>query len=491
MLKLKDPSLLCKESYINGKWVKGQSSFSVCNPLDGKTIIDVSEAGQAETKEAIDAAQKAFEKWKKISAKERGVYLKKWEELIYENWDDISQILTCEAGKPLEQSTHELMGATGFLNWHANEAQRLHGYTLQSPDPNRRFMTLRQPIGVVGVISPWNFPSVLVVQKCAPALAAGCTVVLKPAEDTPLSALVHAKLAERAGIPSGVFNVLPCKDPEKVGNEMLANPLVRKLTFTGSTQVGKKLATASGNTVKSLCMELGGNCPAIIFEDADLEKAVPSTFWFKFYNAGQCCNNINRIFIHQHLYDQYIEKFQKMVDKHLKLGGGMDPVANVGPLINEAGIAKVETLVDDALSKGATALRGGCRSSLGSLFYEPTLLIDANSTMRMYQEEVFGPVASCYRFKSEEEVVAMANDTHYGLAAYLYTENIGRSWRVAEALEAGSVGVNTHDVCSELLPFGGWKQSGIGRENGAFESLNHYLETKSLVISGINDSTIS
>lgn len=487
MLKLKDPSLLRTDSYINGKWVKGKTSFPVKNPHDGKTVAEVTEVGQAETKTAIDSAQKAFEEWKKLTAKQRGEHLKKWEELIYENWDDLSTILTYEAGKPFEQSTHELMGCTGFLNWYAQEAHRLHGYTLQSPDPNRRFMTLRQPIGVVGVISPWNFPSVLLIQKCAPALAAGCTVVLKPAEDTPLSALVHAELAHRAGIPPGVFNVLTCQDPTAVGQEMTSNPLVRKLTFTGSTEVGKKLATASGNTIKNLCMELGGNCPAIIFDDADLEKAVPSTFWFKFYNAGQCCNNINRIFIHERLYDKYVEQFQKMIDEFLKLGPGMDQTNNIGPLINEQGIAKVEELVDDALAKGATALRGGCRASQGPLFYEPTLLVDVDPKMRMYQEEVFGPVASCYRFKTEEEVVRMANDTHYGLAAYLYTENIGRSWRVAEALEAGSVGVNTHDVVSELLPFGGWKQSGIGRENSAVESLNAYCETKSLVISGIQN----
>lgn len=485
MLKLKDPSLLKTESYINGNWIKGKSRFAVYNPSNGTIITEVAEVGTAETNHAIKAAQTAFEKWKQLTAKQRGEHLKKWEALIYENWDDISTILTYEAGKPFEQSTHELMGCTGFLNWYANEAQRLHGYTLQSPDPNRRFMTLRQPIGVIGVISPWNFPSVLVVQKCAPALAAGCTVVLKPAEDTPLSALVHAELAHRAGIPPGVFNVITCQDPTEIGNEMTSNPLIHKLTFTGSTEVGKKLATASGNTIKNLCMELGGNCPAIIFEDADLDKAVTSTFWFKFYNAGQCCNNINRIFIHQNLYEKYVKKFQKMLSELLKMGDGMDLSNNLGPLINEQNVKKVETLVDDALAKGATAICGGYRSSLGPLFYEPTLLIDADTKMRMYQEEVFGPVASCYKFSSEEEVIHMANDTHYGLAAYLYTEDIGRSWRVTEALEAGSVGINTHDVCSELLPFGGWKQSGIGRENSAIESLNDYCETKSLVISGI------
>ncbi len=485
MLQLRDPSLLKTGSYINNAWVKPSSTFSVHNPLDQSVVAEVSDVGSLEAKQAIEAAHLAFSSWKKLSGKQRGSYLKKWAALIQEHWDDISTILTYEAGKPFEQSTHELMGCTGFLNWHANEAERLCGYIPQSPDPNRRFLVVRQPIGVVGVISPWNFPSVLIIQKCAPALAAGCTVVLKPAEDTPLSALVHAELAHRSGIPPGVFNVLTCGDPKAVGHEMTSHPLVRKLTFTGSTPVGKALAAASSNTVKSLCMELGGNCPAIIFEDADLDKAVISTFWFKFYNSGQCCNNINRIFVQESIYDKYVEQFQNMIKKHLKIGFGMDKTVNIGPLINESGVLKVEALVQDALAKGATALCGGRRASMGSCFYEPTLLIDLSEQMHMYREEVFGPVASCYRFRSEEEVIAMANDTSHGLAAYLYTEDIGRSWRVAEALEAGSVGINTHDVCSELLPFGGWKESGLGRENGATGSLDNYCETKSLVIAGI------
>lgn len=485
MLELKDRSLIKTKSYIDGKWVEGKSKFAVRNPFDQSVVAEVSNADAVQTREAIKSAQIAFEKWKGLNGKQRGHYLKKWETLVHENWDDLSAILTYESGKPFEQSTHELMGCVGFLDWHAHEAQRLHGYVPQSPDPNRRFMILRQPIGVVGVISPWNFPSVLVIQKCAPALAAGCTVVLKPAEDTPLSALAHAELAHRAGIPPGVFNVLTCQDPRVVGDEMVSDPLVRKLTFTGSTEVGKKLISASSYTVKNTCMELGGNCPAIIFEDANLETALSSTFWFKFYNAGQCCNNINRIFIQESIYDKYVDKLTNMVDQHLRLGFGMKKGVTMGPLINEQGVAKVETLVGDALLKGGKVVRGGKRVSPGSLFYEPTVFTHLNQSMRMYGEEVFGPVASCYSFKTEEEAILMANETDYGLAAYLYTENIGRSWRVAERLEAGSVGVNTHDVCSELLPFGGWKQSGIGRENSVVASLHDYCETKSLVISGI------
>ena len=487
MLKLKNPDLLRGQSYINGKWVAGKSgqTFAVHNPFDGKTVATVSEIGAEETKKAIADAHKAFDTWKKTSAKERGECLKRWDALVTENWDDLSTILTHETGKPYEQSTHELMGCNGFLNWYAEEAKRLHGYTVLSPDPNRRFMTLKQPLGVVAVISPWNFPSVLPIQKCAPALAAGCTVVLKPAEDTPLSALAHAYLAHEAGIPPGVFNVLACGSPEAVGQELTSNPLVRKVTFTGSTSVGKKIMSAAGNTVKNITMELGGNCPVIIFDDANLDLAAQQTFWFKMYNAGQCCNNINRFIIHSSVYDKFVEKFKAHIDQYVKLGPGIDQATSVGPLINEQGTAKVEELVDDALSKGATAVTGGARSTLGKLFYEATLLTDMDATMRMYREEVFGPIAPCYRFQTEEEAIKMANDTNYGLAAYVFSENIGRTWRVAEAFEAGSVGINTCDVVSELLPFGGWKESGIGRENAAIGSLDDYCENKSLVIAGI------
>ncbi|MCB1107905.1 MAG: NAD-dependent succinate-semialdehyde dehydrogenase [Chlamydiia bacterium] len=477
--------LLKTESYINGKWVKGAKNFPVFNPFDGKKIADVAEMGGKETADAIECAHKAFASWKKMSPWKRGELLKKWDVLMHENWDALAKILTLEQGKPFEQSTHELMGNTGFFNWHADEAKRLTGLTIQSPDPNRRFMTLKQPVGVVSVVTPWNFPSVLPIQKCAPALAAGCTVVLKPAEDTPLSALALAALAEKAGIPPGVFNVVTCKNPTEVGYELSHHPLVRKLTFTGSTAIGKKLFSSAGNTVKNVTMELGGNCPAVIFEDADIDKAVQGTFWFKFYNAGQCCNNINRFLVHKEVHDQFVEKFQKMMEEHLRLGNGLDQTTSVGPLINEEAIAKCEALVDDALAKGATARLGGARSPIGKLFYEPTLLVDMDPKMEMYRDEVFGPVAPIYTFTSEEEAIKMANDTRYGLAAYLFSENIGRTWRVAESFEAGAVGVNTTDVVSEVLPFGGWKESGIGRENGVVGSLDAYCETKSLIIAGI------
>jgi len=483
---LKDKKLLRTDSYINGKWVTGSTTFPVINPFNGKKIADVTEVGAQETKAAIEGAHKAFESWKKMSAKERGALLKKWDALMNENWEDLSTLLTHEVGKPYEQATHELMGNNGFFNWYAEESKRLHGLTMLSPDPNRRFLTIKQPVGVVAVVTPWNFPSVLPIQKCAPALAAGCTVVLKPAEDTPLSALALAELADRAGIPPGVFNVITCQNPTQVGYELTHHPLVRKFTFTGSTEVGKRLYSEAGKTVKNVKLELGGNCPAVIFEDADIDKAVQGTFWFKFYNAGQCCNNINRFFVHKSVHDKFVDKFQKMMDQHLRLGNGMDPNTSLGPLINAQGINKCEALVDDALSKGATALRGGARSTLGELFYEPTLLVDMDPKMRMYREEVFGPVAPIYRFSTEEEVIKMANDTNYGLASYLFSENIGRTWRVAESFEAGSVGINTTDVVSELLPFGGWKESGVGRENALIGSLDAYCENKSLIIAGIS-----
>ncbi len=486
MLKLKDPTLLKTQSYINGNWVSGTQSFKVYNPFDGTLVAEVTEVSKKETIKAIEMAQNAFISWKNLTAEERGSYLLKWEKLIHKHWDDIATILTHEVGKPYEQSVHELMGNVGFLNWYAQEGKRLHGHTLQSPDPNRRFMTIRQPLGVLGLITPWNFPSVLVVQKCAPALASGCTMVLKPAEDTPLSALALAELAHRAGFPPGVFNVLPCLDPTEVGTILTSHSLIRKVSFTGSTYVGKKLMSAAGKGIKNICMELGGNCPAIIFEDAQLNRAVESTFWFKFYNAGQCCNNINRFLVQESVYETFAQKFQAMIDKHLKMGSGMDPSNNLGPLINEQGIAKVEELIQDALQKGATLRCGGSRSNMGPLFYNPTILTNGNQNMRLYREEIFGPVAAMYPFKTEEEAIQMANDTQYGLGAYFFTENIGRSFRVSEALEAGSVGMNTTDVCSELLPFGGWKESGIGRENSALESLNDYCEIKSVIFGGIH-----
>ena len=487
MLQLNHSSLLQTKSLINGKWTEGTTGkrFPVINPFDQQEITQVAEMGAQETKNAIEAAHRAFPVWKALSPTERGNYLLKWKELIHKHWDDLSTLLTFEEGKPYEQSTHELMGCSGFLSWYAEEAKRLHGHTLTSPDPSRRFLTLRQPVGVVAIVTPWNFPSVLPIQKCAPALAAGCTVVLKPAEDTPLSSLALAYLAQEAGLPPGVFNVIACENPQHVGHELLHHPLVKKFSFTGSTNVGKQLTSDAAHTVKNVCLELGGNCPALVFEDADLNQAVEQTFWPKFYNAGQCCNNINRFLVHKNIYNAFIDQFHQMIAKYIKLGSGMDKATTVGPLINQQGLTKVDQLIQDALKQGAVAVTKQEHSLTGPLFYPPTLLSHVTPKMRLYREEIFGPVAAIYPFETEEEAIAMANDTHYGLAAYLFSENIGRIWRVAEALEAGSIGANTCDVVSELLPFGGWKESGIGRENGAIGSLNSYCESKSFVIGGI------
>jgi len=478
---LRDRRLLRSDCYIDGKWVQGSEAFPVKNPYNDEVITEVTGAGRGETQLAIEAAQKAFKLWRGVSIKERGKLLHKWKTLVEDNWEDLSTLLTHESGKPYEQSTHELMGNSGFFDWYASEIERLHGLTIHSSDPNRRFMTIKQPVGVVGIVTPWNFPSVIPGQKSIPAIAAGCTVVLKPAEDTPLSALALAELADRAGIPHGVFNVVTCQDPSEVGYELTHHPLVRKFTFTGSTEVGKKLLSAAGAGVKNVTMELGGNCPAVIFDDADLDKAVRSTFWFKFYNAGQCCNNINRFLVHTKIYDQFVEKFHKMMKEHLCLGNGMDPKTSVGPMINAQGVEKCERLVDDALKNGAMPLVTPTNSARCRLFYAPTLLVNMHPKMEMYREEIFAPVAPIYPFSSEEEAIRMANDTDYGLAAYLFSENIGRIHRVSECFEAGSIGINTTDVTSELLPFGGWKESGIGRENGLIGSLDAYCENKSII----------
>lgn len=485
---LRHPALMKRHSFIDGRWIEGEkkATFPVVNPFDQTVITQVAEMGAQEARAAIEAAHRALPKWKALPPSERGHYLLAWEELIRTHQEDLSTLLTFEEGKPFEQATHEFMGCSGFLKWYAEEAKRLHGYTLTSPDPSRRFFTLRQPVGVVAMVTPWNFPSVLPIQKCAPALAAGCTVVLKPAEDTPLSALALAYLAEKAGFPPGVFNVIACHDPTEVGRELLTHPLVRKFSFTGSTEVGKALSATAAHTVKNTCLELGGNCPALIFDDADLDQAVSQTFWPKFYNGGQCCNNINRFLVHESVYRPFIDQFHAMIKEHMRLGSGMEAATTLGPLINKQGIDKVDRLVHRAVEEGATVVTGGKLLSPHSLCYHPTLLSHVTPTMSLYRAEIFGPVAPIYRFTTESEAISMANDTPYGLAAYLFSQNPSRMWRVAEALEAGSIGVNTCDVTSELLPFGGWKESGIGRENGAIGSLDGYLEQKSVVLGGMS-----
>lgn len=487
MIKWNNPSLLKTTSFIDGRWIKEnpKETFSVTNPFDGKEIAQVSEATSTDAKKAVEAGNRAFPLWKQLSPKERGKYLLKWEELIRENWEDLSTLLTLEQGKPLEQATHELMGCSGFLTWAAEEGKRICGYIPTSPDWKRRFFVTKQPVGTVAIVTPWNFPMVLPIQKSAPALAAGCTVVLKPAEDTPLSALALAYLAQEAGIPEGVFNVLVCKNPAPVGRVLVTHPSIRKFSFTGSTKTGKILGSLAAQTVKNLCLELGGNCPAIIFEDANIDRAVEATFWPKFYNAGQCCNNLNRFFVHQEIESLFVEKMEKMMDDHLQIGSGLDPKVTLGPLINESALQKVDSLVQDGMIRGATLRKGGKIPSPNALFYEPTLLTNTKPHMNLSKTELFGPVISVTTFTNEEEVISLANQTDYGLASYFFTENTKRIWPIAEALESGSIGINTCDICSELLPFGGWKESGMGRENGAIGSLDPYLEVKTVVLGGL------
>ncbi|MGE0198229.1 MAG: NAD-dependent succinate-semialdehyde dehydrogenase [Simkaniaceae bacterium] len=445
-------------------------TFAVTNPATGEVIGEVPDQGKEETQKAIQRGQEAFHSWSRKTPKERGEVLKRWHQLTLENVAHLAKILHLEQGKPLHEAEEEIYDGALFLEWCAEEAKRVHGYTALSPDPSRRFMTIKQPIGVVGVITPWNFPSALPLQKCVPAISVGCTVILKPSEETPLSALEQAKLAQEAGLPEGVLSVISCLDPQEVGQTLMENPLVRKITFTGSTEVGRLLMEQAGKTVKKISLELEGNSPLLVFEDANSDLAVEQAISLKFYNCGQVCNTINRFFIHEKLYGTFVKKFHKHMET-LKLG----------PLINATLADRMEWLLRDAKEKGAHIIGGKRRG----LFFEPTLVTEATPHMALFHEEIFGPVAPFYRFSSEEEVLALANATEYGLAAYVFTENMGRSLRVAEALEAGSVGINTTAIYSELLPFGGWKQSGLGREMGLEKSLDPFLETKSLVIGGI------
>ena len=444
--------------------------FPVRNPSTGDIIAQVPDQGAQETSLIIKKAQSAFQSWSRKPPKERGDILKKWYQLTLDHVIPLAKILHEEQGKPLSEAEEEIYDGALFFEWSVEEAKRIHGYTPLSPDPNRRFMTLKQPIGVVSVITPWNFPSAIPLQKCLPAIAAGCTVILKPSEETPLSALEHEKLAKEAGLPEGVFNILTCQNPQNVSQELLKHPAIRKLTFTGSTQVGRQLMKEGALTVKKISLELGGNSPFLVFEDANLDLAVKKALEMKFYNCGQMCNTINRFLLHDKVYDAFIGKFQEQMAQ-----------LSLGPLINEKAVEKIERLLANAQAQGATIV-GGKREGL---FFQPTLLKNVTSQMDLYHEEIFGPIAPFYRFSTDEEAIQIANDTEYGLAAYIFTENLRRSYRFSEALEAGSVGINTTDVYSELLPFGGWKQSGLGREMGLENSLNPFLETKSLVIGSL------
>ncbi|NHZ34597.1 NADP-dependent succinate-semialdehyde dehydrogenase [Massilia rubra] len=484
MLNLKDPALLRQQCFIDGEWCDAgdAATITVTNPATGETLGTVPRMGKDDAARAISAANAAWPAWRKKSARERSVILRKWNDLMIENADDLALIMTAEQGKPLSESKGEIAYAASFIEWFAEEGKRIEGDTLQSPWPDRRLVVTKEPIGVCAAITPWNFPAAMITRKVGPALAAGCPMVVKPAELTPFSALALAELAERAGVPKGVFSVIT-GDSKAIGAEMTGNPLVRKLTFTGSTQVGRVLMEQCAPTIKKLSLELGGNAPFIVFDDADLDAAVEGAIASKYRNAGQTCVCANRLYVQDGVYERFAEKLVAAVAK-LKVGNGQDVGVTQGPLIEEKAVVKVEEHIADALAKGARLLTGGKRHALGHSFFEPTVLADVTSKMQVATEETFGPLAPLFRFDTEEDVIAMANDTEFGLAAYFYSRDIGRVWRVADALETGMVGVNTGLISTEVAPFGGVKQSGLGREGSRY-GIDDYLVIKYICMGGL------
>ncbi len=483
-LSLKDPRLLRQQCYINGEWLDAdnRSTFDVTNPADGAVIGTVPNMGAVETRRAIEAANAAWPAWKGKTGKERAAILRRWNDLILANQDDLAVLMTTEQGKPLAESRGEIVYGASFVEWFAEEAKRVYGDTIPQTQPDKRFVVIKEPVGVCAAITPWNFPNAMITRKVAPALAAGCVVVIKPAEQTPFSALALAELADRAGIPKGVFNVIT-GDPVPIGGELTSNPIVRKLSFTGSTEIGKLLMKQCSGTVKKISLELGGNAPFIVFDDADLDAAIEGAIASKYRNTGQTCVCANRILVQDGVYDKFAEKLAAKVIG-MKVGSGLEAGVVQGPLIDDAALAKVEQHIADALAKGAKLITGGKRHALGRTFFQPTILVNVNPNMQLAREETFGPVAPLFRFKTEDEAVRFANDTEYGLAAYFYTRDIGRVWRVSEALEYGMVGINTGIISNEVSPFGGVKQSGIGREGSKY-GIEEYLEIKYLCMAGI------
>ena len=475
-------TLLRTQAYIDGTWV-GEPTTPVTDKATGEVVAHVPALGAAETGHAIVAAHEAFKPWSKLLARERSQVLRRWYDLIMEHADELALLLTTEQGKPLAEAKGEILYGASFVELYAEEGKRIYGETIPSHKLDARIVVMKQPVGVVAAITPWNFPSAMITRKVAPAIAAGCTVVLKPAEDTPLSALALAELAARAGIPKGVLNIVTAEDPVPVGAAMTSNPLVRMLTFTGSTEVGKLLMRDAAATVKRVSMELGGNAPFIVFDDADLDRAVAGAVASKFRNAGQTCVCANRILVQLGIYDAFAEKLTAAVER-LKVGHGTEKGVTVGPLINNQAIEKVEAHVIDAVEAGAKVVVGGKRSSLGGTFYEPTILTNVKPEMRVAHEETFGPVAPLIKFAFEEEAIHIANDTMYGLAAYFFTRDLARSWRVAEALEYGIVGVNEGVTSTEIAPFGGFKESGIGRE-GSHHGIEEFVEIKYTLMGGL------
>jgi len=483
-IMLKDPSLLKTQAYINGQWVNSDdgTTFAVCNPATEEHITEVANVGTNETKRAINAAGLAMKQWRTLPAKSRSDILESWHQLLLENSEDLARLMTAEQGKPLFEARGEVGYGASYLKWFAEEGKRVYGDLIPA-NTDRRSIAIKQPIGVVAAITPWNFPNAMITRKVAPALAAGCAIVLKPAAETPLSALALAELAHRAGLPAGLFSVLPTSDAAAVGTEMTENPIVKKITFTGSTAVGKLLMKQCANTVKRTSMELGGNAPIIIFDDADLDLAVAGAMASKFRNSGQTCICANRLLVQAGIYEAFIEKFTAAV-KQLSLGNGLDDNTTQGPVITTKAVNEIHAKVLSAVADGATLVTGGSISELGEQFYAPTLLTNVTDKMRVFREEIFGPVAAVMKFDTEQEAVALANDTPFGLAAYFYTEHMTRSWRVAEALEYGMVGVNETAIGADIIPFGGIKESGQGREGSKY-GLDDYLEIKYICLGGM------
>ena len=484
-LSLRDPSLFRQQAFVGGRWVDAASGEvkQVVNPANGQLIGAVPNCGAKEAREAIEAADKALADWRSRTAKVRAQLLRKWFDLIMANQEDLAVLMTVEQGKPLVESRGEIAYAASFIEWFAEEGKRVYGDVIPSHGQDKRIVVIKQPIGVCAAITPWNFPTAMITRKVGPALAAGCTMVIKPSELTPYSALALCVLAEKAGLPAGIISVVP-GDPKPIGGEFTSNPLVRKLTFTGSTPVGKLLMSQCAGTVKKVSLELGGNAPFIVFDDADLEPAVNGAIASKYRNAGQTCVCANRIYVQSGIYDRFAARLAEKVSA-MKVGNGLDQGTVIGPLIEDKAIAKVEEHVRDAVSKGAKVLVGGKRVEGGGHFYVPTVLTDIKADMLVLREETFGPVAPLMKFETEEEVIRLANSTEFGLASYFYTRDIARVWRVAEALESGIVGINEGIISTEVAPFGGVKESGIGREGSKY-GIEDYLEIKYLCIGGIN-----
>lgn len=482
---LRDPQLFHQACYVNGEWVEADAGgvISVDNPATGEVLGTVPRLEAARVRETITAANTAFASWSKKTAKERAIVLRRWFDLMMANQEDLARLMTLEQGKPLAESRGEVAYAAGFLEWFGEEAKRTYGDTIPQHQSDKRILVIKQPVGVVACITPWNFPLAMITRKAGPAIGAGCTVVLKPASQTPFSALALAELAERAGMPKGVFNVVTGSATE-IGHELTSSPIVRKLSFTGSTEIGKVLMAQCAGTVKRISFELGGNAPFIVFDDADLDAAVEGAIASKYRNSGQTCVCTNRFLVQDTVYDAFSSKLAVAVRK-LKPGPGLEPETNQGPLIDDKAVEKVERHIQDAVSKGAKVLVGGRRHTLGGRFFEPTIVVDATSEMEIARDETFGPVAPLFRFKSEADAISIANDTQFGLAAYFYGRDVGRIWRVAEALEYGMVGINTGLISTEVAPFGGVKESGIGREGSKY-GIEEYLEVKYMCLGGIH-----